>query len=112
MSDYWISVWLFCSSFNFCLTMLLNVSLVKDTRISKGWTQAQLAELCAVNIRTIQRVESDGTASLETTMALAAVFELEVKDLFADPKIENKYNHKSIYIILGLLAGFILGLLF
>jgi transcriptional regulator with XRE-family HTH domain len=92
--------------------MLLNVPLVKETRISKGWTQAQLAELCDVNIRTIQRVESDGTASLETTMALASAFELEIKELFAGPKIENKTSYKSIYIILGLLAGFILGLLF
>lgn len=92
--------------------MILNTSLIKETRISKGWTQAQLAELCDVNIRTIQRVESDGTASLETTMALASVFELEIKELFAGPKIGNKTSYKSIYIILGLLAGFILGLLF
>jgi transcriptional regulator with XRE-family HTH domain len=90
--------------------MLLNESLVKEIRINKGWTQAQLADLCAVNIRTIQRVESDGLASLETTMALASAFGLETKDLFADPKTKN--NYKIIYLLLGLLAGFILGLLF
>ena len=90
--------------------MLLNESLVKEIRINKGWTQAQLADLCAVNIRTIQRVESDGLASLETTMALASAFGLETKDLFADPKTKN--NYKIIYLLLGLFAGFILGLLF
>ena len=90
--------------------MLLNQSLVKEIRINKGWTQAQLADLCDVNIRTIQRVESDGLASLETTMALALAFGRETKDLFADPKTKN--NHKIIYLLLGLLAGFILGLLF
>ncbi len=90
--------------------MLLNESLVKEIRINKGWTQAQLADLCAINIRTIQRVESDGLASLETTMALASAFGLETKDLFADPKTKN--NYKIIYLLLGLLAGFILGLLF
>ena len=77
--------------------MILNTSLIKETRISKGWTQAQLAELCAVNVRTIQRVESDGTASLETTMALASAFEIETKDLFADPKIKKKNSYKSTY---------------
>ena len=94
--------------------MILNTSLIKETRISKGWTQAQLAELCAVNVRTIQRVESDGTASLETTMAIASAFEIETKDLFADPKIKNKNknSYKTTYIVLGLLAGFIVGLLF
>jgi len=92
--------------------MLLNVTLVKETRINRGWTQAQLAELCAVNIRTIQRVENDGTASLETTMALAAAFDLEINELFADPGTEKKNSNKTLYIVLSLIAGFVLGLLF
>jgi len=92
--------------------MLLNVTLVKETRINRGWTQAQLAELCAVNIRTIQRVENDGTASLETTMALAAAFDLEIKELFTDPKTEKKNSNKTLYIVLSLIAKFILKLLF
>jgi transcriptional regulator with XRE-family HTH domain len=92
--------------------MLLNVTLVKETRINRGWTQAQLAELCDVNIRTIQRVENDGTASLETTMALAAAFDLEIKELFADPGTEKKNSNKTLYIVLSLIAGFVLGLLF
>ena len=94
--------------------MIINTSLIKETRISKGWTQAQLAELCAVNVRTIQRVDSDATASLETTMAIASAFEIETKDLFADPKIKKKNSYKTTYIVLGLglLAGFIVGLLF
>ena len=92
--------------------MLLNVTLVKEARINRGWTQAQLAELCAVNIRTIQRVESDGAASLETTMALAAAFDLEIKELFANPEMEKKNSNKTLYIVLSLIAGFVLGLLF
>ena len=92
--------------------MLLNVTLVKETRINRGWTQAQLAELCAVNIRTIQRVESDGASSLETTMALAAAFDLEIKELFANPEMEKKNSNKTLYIVLSLIAGFFLGLLF
>lgn len=92
--------------------MLLNLTLIKETRINRGWTQAQLAELCAVNIRTIQRVESDGAASLETTMALAAAFDLEIKELFANPEMEKKNSNKTLYIVLSLIAGFVLGLLF
>ena len=92
--------------------MLLNLTLIKEKRINRGWTQAQLAELCAVNIRTIQRVESDGAASLETTMALAAAFDLEIKELFANPEMEKKNSNKTLYIVLSLIAGFVLGLLF
>ena len=45
-------------------------------------------------------------------MAIASAFEIETKDLFADPKIKKKNSYKTTYIVLGLLAGFILGLLF
>ena len=65
-----------------------------------------------MNIRTIQRVESDGAASLETTMALAAAFDLEIKELFANPEMEKKNSNKTLYIVLSLIAGFVLGLLF
>jgi len=92
--------------------MLLNVTLIKETRINRGWTQAQLAELCDVNVRTIQRVESDGAASLETTMALAAAFDKEIKDLFANLGMEKKNSNRALYIVLSLIAGFFLGLLF
>jgi len=92
--------------------MLLNVTLIKETRINRGWTQAQLAELCDVNVRTIQRVESDGAASLETTMALAAAYDIEIKDLFANLGMEKKNSNKTLYIVLSLIAGFFLGLLF
>ncbi|MEM7492734.1 MAG: helix-turn-helix transcriptional regulator [Pseudomonadota bacterium] len=46
-------------------------------RLDKGWTQQDLAELCDVSVRTVQRVEKDGIASLETTLALASVFEVD-----------------------------------
>ena len=45
---------------------------VKTQRLKRAWTQEQLAEICSVNVRTIQRVEKLGQASLETKKALAA----------------------------------------
>lgn len=57
--------------------MLLSSSKIKLIRLDKGWTQQDLAEFCDVSVRTIQRVEKSGIASLETTLALASVFEVD-----------------------------------
>lgn len=55
--------------------------IVRKLRLSRGWSQEQLADLCNLSIRTIQRVERGGQPSLETLNALAAVFEVNVVDL-------------------------------
>ena len=62
--------------------MFLDCEKIKSLRADKGYTQAQLAELCGLSARTIQRVERDGIASQETTSALASVFELDRTQLF------------------------------
>jgi transcriptional regulator with XRE-family HTH domain len=59
--------------------MKINAELIKRLREEKQWSQEQLAELCGLNLRTIQRLEKSGNASLESVRALAAVFELDAK---------------------------------
>ena len=49
-------------------------ALVQKLRLQRGWSQEQLAELCALSVRTIQRIERGQTASLKTLNALASVF--------------------------------------
>ena len=41
-------------------------------------------------------------------MALAAAFDLEIKDLFVNPGMEKKNSNKTLYIVLSLIAGFVL----
>lgn len=65
--------------------MKLSPKTVKRLRNERSWSQEQLAEIADVSLRTIQRVEADGSASRETRTALAAVFEVEVRDL-AEPE--------------------------
>lgn len=54
--------------------MQLNPHLIKQLRTERGWTQQQLAEICAISLRTVQRVELQGLGSLETCKALSAAF--------------------------------------
>nr|WP_315221393.1 helix-turn-helix transcriptional regulator [uncultured Duganella sp.] len=64
--------------------MKLSAKTIKRLRAERAWSQEQLAEIADVSLRTIQRVEADGSASRETRMALAAAFDIDVRDL-AEP---------------------------
>src|SRR5690554_736463 len=57
--------------------MQLNALFIRELRTERGWTQQQLADICDLSLRTIQRVELHGIASLETSKALASAFEME-----------------------------------
>ncbi len=54
---------------------------VRDFRVERGWTQEQLAEVADITTRTVQRVEKDQTQDAETLKAIAAAFDVAVKDL-------------------------------
>lgn len=57
-----------------------SVSLIdiKKLRLERHWSQAQLAELSGLSIRTIQRIEKGENADFETLKSLAAVFEVNL----------------------------------
>lgn len=55
--------------------------IVRKLRLDRGWSQEDLAEISGVSVRTIQRLENGGRASLETLKCLAAVFESELSEL-------------------------------
>lgn len=67
----------------------LNKEKLKKLRSIKCWSQEELASASGLSVRTIQRVEKNGTASLETTKALAAVFNITPDELQQSEKIEH-----------------------
>ena len=71
--------------------------IIKKLRLDRGWSQEDLAETSGVSVRTIQRIENGGRASLETLKCLAAVFETPVPELrraeeMADQNDSNAQN--------------------
>ena len=66
--------------------MLIDKDIVKNARQQRGWTQQQFADICDLNIRTIQRVEKTGVASMETSKALASVLEVSVAYFLVDDR--------------------------
>ena len=68
---------------------------VKKARQERAWSQSQLAEIAGVDLRTIQRVEKDGTASLETLKGVASAFDVDVKELNQLSTQEKNANQSS-----------------
>jgi DNA-binding XRE family transcriptional regulator len=65
------------------MVMKVNVPLIKRLREEKSWSQEHLAEASGISLRTIQRVETEGNASSETKLALAATLGVDVAELQA-----------------------------
>lgn len=87
--------------------------IIKNLRIENGWSQEKLAEITGLSLRTIQRVEKEDKASLESLNLLANAFSLDIKQLqdklknkTFETETENKNNHKkkiTIFIAVNLL---------
>lgn len=63
------------------MTDRANAVSIRQRRRNSAWSQDQLAEISGLSPRTIQRVERDGRASLETLKALAAAFKIDAAEL-------------------------------
>jgi transcriptional regulator with XRE-family HTH domain len=63
------------------MDMSVNRDLVRQLRLNKSWSQEQLAEEAGVSPRTVQRVETEGVASLQSCRAIATALGVEPADL-------------------------------
>ncbi|OMQ19984.1 2TM domain-containing protein [Serratia oryzae] len=73
----------------------MSQNCIKQLRLSRAWSQEQLAELSSLSVRTIQRIENGEQASLETLSAIAAVFNISVTEISGNgeqPYIEQRDN--------------------
>lgn len=70
--------------------MKIHAPIVVQLRHQYGWSQQQLADICGLSLRTIQRVENTGSASLETRKAIAAAFHKAHHDLLVPPSSAAK----------------------
>ena len=50
-------------------------------REERGWSQEKLAAIASISERTVQRIERDGSCSLDTKMAIASAFEISPAEL-------------------------------
>lgn len=60
---------------------------VRDHRLARGWTQAEVAERSGVSLSTLKLLEREGKGSLQRLAKIAMVLNLdgELRGLFAEP---------------------------
>jgi len=68
----------------------INSEFIKSNRLNRAWSQEQLAHLAGLSLRTIHRVETNGTASLESIKAIASVLEVPLEQVMQCIKAEEK----------------------
>ena len=89
--------------------MKINAELILDLRAQKNWSQDELAIASGLNLRTVQRIEKEATASLQSKKSLASAFDININDLDYEESIEmTKYEFKTLEIESN--EGFLSGL--
>jgi transcriptional regulator with XRE-family HTH domain len=77
------------------MDMKAKSSLIRKHRQARMWSQEQLADASGLGLRTIQRLEARGSASLESIKSLAAVFEVDADSLIWKDGCFQIYRHKQ-----------------
>ena len=63
------------------MEMHINKDTIRKLRLEKSWSQEKLAEAARMNLRTLQRIEKDGVASLRSCESLASALGVEPQEL-------------------------------
>lgn len=85
--------------------MKISSVVVRRLRTARGWSQDQLATASGVSLRTIQRVEAEGSASRETRVSLAATFNVPLAELNAESGDKHHGQRHQAWLTGMLLAG-------
>jgi len=85
--------------------MKISSVVVRRLRTERGWSQDQLATASGVSLRTIQRVEAEGSASRETRVSLAATFNVPLAELNAESSDKHRGQRLRAWPVGTLMAG-------
>jgi transcriptional regulator with XRE-family HTH domain len=86
--------------------MKVKVDFVLQMRKAKAWSQDELATASGLNLRTIQRIEKEATASLQSMKALASAFDMNIHDLeYEESEMINELLNKDVIVALGMSTG-------
>lgn len=84
------------------MELRLKRELIRAEREKRAWTQEQIAELTGLGVRTIQRIEATGMASVESATALSAILEIPLATLRADASAGRRTDSRKPVIVDGL----------
>ena len=75
----------------------VNRRLILALRKERSWSQDELAVAAGLNLRTVQRIERSGSASLQSRKALAAAFNIDVSALDSpEETMTTQYEYRVV----------------
>ncbi|MGX9721523.1 helix-turn-helix domain-containing protein [Stenotrophomonas acidaminiphila] len=87
--------------------MKLNPTVIRRLREARHWSQEQLAAAAGLSPRTVQRVETEGAASRETRVCLAAALDTDVSAILESepgPSMAARWNPWMLPVLAGVLV--------
>lgn len=91
--------------------MTISVDKLKKLRVNHGWSQERLSELSGISLRTIQRIESGESVSLETQLAISKIFNVAPTELFENKEMELGTGGINWSGVCGIVLGSLMMLL-
>jgi transcriptional regulator with XRE-family HTH domain len=91
------------------MDMRVDADRIRLERTNRAWSQEHLANVTDLGLRTVQRIESGGTASNESISAIASAFEVPVTALLVRQVTTPQANWltflaaKRLWVLLPLL---------
>ena len=76
--------------------MRINAERMKNLRAEASWSQDELAIASDLTLRTVQRMENEGKASLQSVKAIAGALDILSDEL--ELKLVNTYEYKTLEI--------------
>lgn len=67
--------------------MKIDPARLRKLRDARAWSQEHLASVAGLSVRTVQRIEAEGSASAESRLALAAALDVAPGDLCATAEV-------------------------
>jgi transcriptional regulator with XRE-family HTH domain len=92
------------------MDMQLNKEQLRRAREVRAWSQSHLAEVAGLSMRTVQRIENSGSASLESAKAIAAAFDTHVEALLSTEPVAPVIARPMVKRV-SLIAAFIASVL-
>ncbi len=76
------------------MDMKVDRDLIKELRLNNSWSQEKLAEEAGLSMRTVQRIESEGIASLQSRKAVADALGVKPSQLSLKPE-KVEFEHEA-----------------
>ena len=92
------------------MEQMIDRDLIKKLRRERSWSQDYLASVSGISLRTVQRIENEGSCSLESKKALASAFEIKANDLDINTaviKTLTVINRGRNFGFIGVAIGFV-----